>query len=92
MAALSFRDFDQESTLKLSFLMSLPVIFIGNIVKNYQAIITPGPQWVGALTAFVVGILSINALMRFAKRVNLGAFLIFIGAILALATMSGVID
>jgi undecaprenyl-diphosphatase len=92
MAALSFRNFDKEHTLRLSFLMSLPVIFVGNIVKNYHAIITPGPQWIGALTAFIVGILSINALMRLARRVNFGAFLILIGAILAIATISGIVD
>jgi undecaprenyl-diphosphatase len=92
MAALSFRDFDQEHTLKLSFLMSLPVIFIGNIVRNYHAILTFGPHWIGAITAFVVGILSINALMRIARKVNFGVFLILIGAILAIATIAGVVD
>ena len=92
MAALSFRNFDKEHTLKLSFLMSLPVILIGNIVKNHHAIFSFGPQWVGALTAFIVGILSIGVLMRFARRVNFGAFLIFIGAVLAIATLVGIVD
>jgi len=92
MAALSFRDFDKEHTLRLSFLMSLPVILIGNIVKNHHAILSFGVQWVGAITAFIVGILSIGALMRFARKVNFGAFLIFIGVILAAATMAGIVD
>jgi undecaprenyl-diphosphatase len=92
MAALSFRNFDKEHTLKLSFLMSLPVIFIGNIVKNHHAILTFGPQWVGVLTAFIVGLLSIGALMQLARRMNFGIFLIFIGAILGIATMIGIVD
>jgi undecaprenyl-diphosphatase len=92
MAALSFRNFDKEHTLKLSFLMSLPVIFIGNIVKNYHAILSFGPQWIGVLTAFIVGILSIGILMQFARRMNFGAFLIFIGVILGIATMIGIVD
>jgi len=92
MAALSFRNFDKEHTLKLSFLMSLPVIFVGNIVKNYHAIFSFGPQWIGAITAFVVGLASIGALMQFARRMNFGAFLIFIGAVLGIATMFGLVD
>lgn len=92
MAALSFRGFAKEETLKLSFLMSLPVIFIGNIVKNHHLLLTAGSAWIGVLTAFGVGLLSINALMAFAKKVNFGGFLIFIGSILAIATITGAID
>ena len=62
------------------------------IIKNYKAFMTFGAEWVAVLVSFIVGILSINMLMNFAKRVNFGAFLIFIGSILALATMCGFID
>ena len=92
MAALAGRNFDKEYTLKLSFLMSLPVILIGNIVMNYRAFVTLGIEWLGVITAFVVGILSINALMAFARKVNFGWFLVTIGSILAIATVSGLID
>ncbi len=92
MAALSFRNFDKEYTLKLSFLMSLPVIFIGNIVKNYHMLLTLGPEWIGVLAAFIVGILTIGTLMNFARRINFGVFLVFIGSILAIAVMTGALD
>lgn len=92
IAALSFRNFDKEYALKLSFLMSLPVIFLGNIVRNFHTIFSFGPQWIGALVSFLVGILSINAMMAFARRVNFGAFLIFISSILAIAAIYGVLD
>jgi undecaprenyl-diphosphatase len=92
MAILSLRNFDKENMLKLSFLMSLPVILIGNIIKNYKVFTTFGIEWVGVLTAFVVGVFSIRALMAFARRVNFGAFLIFIGSILAVAVLCGFID
>ncbi|MBF0330382.1 MAG: undecaprenyl-diphosphate phosphatase [Candidatus Omnitrophica bacterium] len=92
MAALSLRNFDKENTLKLSFLMSMPVILIGNLVKNYKSFLHAGSEWVGVIVAFVVGILTINALMNFARRVNFGAFLIFIGSVLAIAAMCGFID
>ncbi len=92
IAVLLFRNFDKDQALKLSFLMSLPVILIGNIIKNYHAILSWGPQWAGVLSAFVVGILSIGAIMRFARKVNFGAFLIFIGAVMAIATLTGMLD
>jgi undecaprenyl-diphosphatase len=92
IAALTFRNFDKEYALKLSFLMSLPVILIGNVIRNYRAILAFGPQWAGVLVAFIVGILSIGLLMNFARKVNFGAFLIFIGSILAVATMTGALD
>ena len=72
--------------------MSLPVILLGNIIKNYKAFLTVGVEWVGVATAFIVGILSINALMNFARRVNFGVFLMFIGSILAVAVLCGFID
>jgi undecaprenyl-diphosphatase len=92
MAALSFRNFDKENTLKLSFLMSLPAILLGNIIKNHHMLLAARAEWIGVAVSFGVGILSIGALMNFARKVNFGGFLIFIGAILGTATLLGLID
>ena len=92
IAALVFRNFDKDQALKLSFLMSLPVILLGNIVKNHAAILSWGPQWAGVLSAFIVGILSISAIMSFARKINFGVFLIFIGSILTIAVLSRALD
>ncbi len=83
MAALSARGFEKDHMLKLSFLMSMPVIFVGNIVMNYKAFRHAGIEWLGVLTAFVVGMLGISTLMSIARRVNFGKFLVFIGVVLA---------
>ncbi len=85
MAALSARGFEKDHMLKLSFLMSMPVIFIGNIVMNYKAFGHAGIEWAGVFTAFAVGLLSISTLMNIARRVNFGKFLVFIGVILAVS-------
>ena len=92
MAALSFRNFDKDQMLKLSFLMSIPVILLGNIIKNHHMILAARSEWIGVLASFAVGMLSIGLLMNFAKKVNFGGFLIFIGSILAVATVLGAID
>lgn len=92
MAALLLRGFDKDQALKLSFLMSLPVILISNIIRNYERIFIWGPQWIGVLTAFIVGILSLKTILSLAKRVNFGGFLIFIGGILTIAILTGMLD
>ena len=92
IAALAFRKFDKEYALKISFLMSLPVIFIGNIVLNYRAFFHFGVEWVGVLTSLVVGLLTVRAVMRLTARINFGGFLIAVGSILAIAAISGALD
>jgi undecaprenyl-diphosphatase len=92
IALLSFRGFDKEHALKLSFLMSLPVILFGNIILNYRMFLSAGIEWVGAATAFVVGLLSISAVMRLAKKINFGWFLVIIGTLLAIATVMNKLD
>ncbi|NLE65102.1 MAG: undecaprenyl-diphosphate phosphatase [Elusimicrobia bacterium] len=86
MAALSWRGFDQEHTLKLSFLMSLPVIFAGNILLNYRAFLVLDERWIGVLSAFGVGLLSVRGILTWAKKVRFGLFLVGIGGILLTAT------
>ena len=92
MAALSLRNFDKEHTLKLSFLMSIPVILLGNLIKNCHYLLAARIEWLGVIVAFAVGMLSIGVLMNFARKVNFGGFLIFIGSALAIATVLGAID
>lgn len=92
MAALSLRNFDKEQTLKLSFLMSIPVIILGNIIKNHHMLLAARAEWIGVLVSFVVGMISIGALMAFVRKVNFGGFLILIGSILAAAAILGAID
>ncbi len=82
IAALLFREIEQENALRLSFLMSIPAVLglisfsilsgeIGNIqIQNIVA---------GIVVAFLFGYLTIDILMRFARRVRFDLFCIAFG-------------
>lgn len=87
VAGLLLTKFDKQYALKLSFLMSMPLILFGNIILNYKHFTHLSSSLVGILTAFVVGIASIHALMAFAQRVNFSLFLFFFGTIMIVAAL-----
>ena len=86
ISTLLLRKFDDVYALKLSFLMSLPVVLGGNIILNLQhGLFLIEAIW-GLIFAFVFGLLTIDLLLRFAKKVNFGYFVLFFG-ILVIASV-----
>ena len=93
ISALLVRKYSLKDTFYLSFLMSIPIVFLAQIalpIFEKEFAITSS-FLVGALTAAVVGFISIRALLQFAQRVNffkatltLGIIIIFLGIILLL--------
>ena len=95
IATLLAQKYSLKDTFYLSFLMSIPVVFlaqialpiIGKIIKEDFAITSQ--LLIGALTAAIVGFISIKVLLQFAQRVNffkvtltLGIIIIILGIIL----------
>lgn len=90
VSALILRKFTKVESLRLSFLMSLPVIFLGNIILNFSELVSiDASHIVGITTAFVVGLVSIKALLLFAQKINFGKFVIAFGLLTILAGMLG---
>ncbi len=85
IAALLLTKFDKQQALKLSFLMSMPLILFGNIILNIKHFTSVNVSLVGILTAFIVGLASINVLMKFAQKVNFSIFLFFFGSLMILS-------
>ena len=91
ISALLVRKYSLKDTFYLSFLMSIPIVFLAQIalpIFEKEFAITSS-FLVGALTAAVVGFISIRALLQFAQRVNffkatltLGIIIIILGIIL----------
>ena len=70
---------EKSLALKLSFLMSLPVVFGGNILLNLNGLVF-GWQFVFALiSSFVFGILTIHFLIKTAEKINFGVFVMAFG-------------
>ncbi len=87
IATLLLTKFDKQYALKISFLMSMPLILFGNIILNYKYFTHINTSLVGIVTAFVVGIISIHALMAFAQKVNFSIFLFFFGSLMIISAL-----
>jgi len=89
VAALLFKKFQDTSALKLSFLLSLPIVLLGNIILNFDEFTFSAPKFVGLATAFASGLLSIHVLLKIAQKINFGKFVIAFGLITILAAIIG---
>ena len=83
VSTLLLRKFDDTEALKLSFLMSLPVVLLGNIVINSREIINISSGAIyGLLASFFFGLLTIHGLMKLSKRINFGWFIVIFAALM----------
>lgn len=87
IAFLLLRNFDKKEALRLSFLMSMPLILLGNIIMNYKELVMISDIWLGVLTAFIVGLISINMFMKITEKINFGLFLMIIGGFMTLSVL-----
>lgn len=85
VSTLLIRKVDESLALKLSFLMSLPIVLGGNIILNLDKF-SLSPEFFVALSfSFVFGLITIDLLLRLAKKVNFAIF-VLIFAILTIAS------
>jgi undecaprenyl-diphosphatase len=88
IAVLLFRDFRQEDALKLSFLMSIPavvgVVFLDILGEGLQGL-DSAVLFLGILAAFVSGYLTIDILLRFARRSRFDIFCVAFGLVAVLS-------
>ena len=88
VSTLLLRKFNDTTALKLSFLMSLPVVLLGNIILNYKEFLNFSNEiFYGVLASFVFGILTIHGLMQFSRKVNFGWFVIVFGAVMMISVL-----
>jgi undecaprenyl-diphosphatase len=87
ISALLLRRFDDTQALKLSFLMSLPIVLAGNIILNLKDFSFHMIDLVGLTTSFVFGILTIHFLLSITRKINFGYFVLIFGS-LVLASLA----
>lgn len=76
VSTLLIRKIDKSLALKLSFLMSLPVVLGANIILNLDKFVLTWPAFLGLLSSFVFGLITINLLLKLARRVNFAVFVL----------------
>jgi undecaprenyl-diphosphatase len=89
VSVLLLRKFDDALSLKLSFLMSLPIVLLGNIFLNHEmfrAGITFN-MTIALVASFLAGILTIDILLRVAKKVNFAYFTAGFGILLLISIL-----
>lgn len=80
ISTLLFKKYSSDQALRLSFLMSIPVIFGAEIVLGFFDVFQFRFVYLlSALVSFLVGLLSISALMKVARKINFGWFCILLG-------------
>ncbi len=79
VSALLLRKFQEEKALKLSFLMSLPVVLGGNIILNKDKFVFSGPYFWALVFSFLFGLLTIDLLLKVARRFNFAWFVLGFG-------------
>ncbi len=85
ISTLLFRKFNDEESLKLSFLMSLPIVLAGNIFLNFRSFYFSPKFFVGVLFAFIFGILTIHYFLKLARKINFGYFALIFGVLMILS-------
>ncbi len=87
VSALLLRKFEEDKALKMSFLMSLPVVLGGNIALNLGKLNLSLETLAAFLFSFLFGILTIHILLKIARKLNFGLFVCFFGILVAISLL-----
>lgn len=87
VSALLLRKFDDHVALKLSFLMSLPITLAGNIFYNLNYFNISKETMIGLACSFIFGFITIGALLKIAKKINFGYFVLGFAILTLLAAL-----
>ena len=89
VAALLLSDVRQSEAFRLSFLMSVPVVFaatiMGVVTANIQ--LETLPVFAGIISSFVIGYLEIDLIIAISKPIRFDVFCILFGLIAFLWTL-----
>lgn len=88
VSALLMRDYDQDTSLRLSFLMSIPAVIAANsflILSGKYVTIGIENVLITVLTAFITGYISLKVLFKVATKVRFWIFCIVLGSIAVLS-------
>ena len=89
-STLLFRNYKAQTALKLSFIMSIPVIFgaeVGLGLIDGLGSLELSSVFVGCVFAFLAGLISIHAMIKIAEKVKFWKFCIGIGIVAILPVL-----
>jgi len=81
-SVLLFEGFSPEKAFEISFILAIPTVLIGEIgIVIFNGIIFNWMILISLLTSFIIGYLTIGALIRFAKKIDFSYFCFILGLI-----------
>jgi undecaprenyl-diphosphatase len=93
-SSLIFRKFKGEEALRLSFLMSIPAVLgaeIGLAIFEGIPAIGIGEILAGVLSSFLVGLISIHALLKIARKIKFWALCLLLGTLALIPMISHIL-
>lgn len=87
ISTLMLKKFNDTTALKLSFLMSLPIVLGGNIILNLNEFTFNNTAIYGLIASFIFGLLTIHGLMKLSKKINFAWFVLFFAALTLLSLL-----
>lgn len=82
IAAFLFRNYKPSQALRLSFLMSIPVVFIGQILLGIKdGFYFDANALIAVFFAFIFGLITIKLFINIARKINFYYFVIILGII-----------
>lgn len=87
VSALLLRRMEDKEALRVSFLMSLPIVLGGNILLNAGSIALTLPNAAALAASFASGYATIHILLKVAAKISFSAFLIFFAGLLAVSAL-----
>lgn len=87
VSILMLRKIENSSALKLSFLMSMPIILVGNILLNLKDTIISMNALYGLLFSFIFGLLTISGLVKISKKINFGWFILIFAILMIISIL-----
>ena len=87
ISSLLLREFDDNIALRLSFLMSLPIVLAGNIILNLDKFSLTNLSIYALLSSFILGLLTIHALIKLSRKINFGWFVLIFALLMILSSI-----
>ncbi len=87
ISCLLFRNLSTDESLRISFLMSVPIVLIGNVAIGLFGFSYDAVHLIGLAASFVTSLVTIHLLMAVARKVNFAPFVGFMALLVALSAV-----
>lgn len=89
VAGMGLLGFNKVWALETSFILSIPLVFLANVVLNYQDLLNPSLSALVAIaSAFVFGLATISLLLKLVKKIRFSYFVGIFGLLLLIFTLT----